>query len=177
MFDNIVPVAFPDRKKRVKQTTAEVSKVANEVFRRMTKNGEKFPIGLAFRGLGNYYNEAQNVLPSDRINGGLTTADRKSFISKLNYRHKCASEMMTEAAMLTSMVSPTPTPVPTYSGPCHDPVAPTASPTPLPQLVEEGLSPTLAAAVVEMATLVRDYISKDKDAMKLFTATLLGLGK
>jgi hypothetical protein len=175
MFNNIVPVAFPDtRKKRVVQTNAEVSKVADEVFRRMTKNGEKFPIGLAFRGLGTYYNEAQAVvLPADRI-ATFGTPDRKSFIGKLNYRSKRAAEMMTEAAMLTSMVSPTPTPVPTFPGPCH---APTASPTPLPPLVEEGLSPTLAAAVIEMATLVRDYISKDKDAMKLFTATLLGLGQ
>ncbi len=132
------------RKKRVVQTSNEVSKITDQVFLMMQADGVKFPIGLGFRGLSGYYEAAQaKILPADR-HATFGTPDRKGFISNLNYRNKKADKAVEVKVQDTTSVP---------------------------------ITPELTNAVVEVATLVRDYLSKDKEAMKLFTATLLGFGK
>lgn len=164
---------------------AEFSKIADEAFRKMFDDGEKFPIPQGYRGLNNHFYAAQIVVsPVERRS---TFGDKHSkFVNALNYRHRrhmaylAASDMGT-APVPTPVPAPLPTPTPVphqHSGSCHH--APTAAPSPVPTpapmepLVTPGLSPQLAAAVIEVADLVRDYLSKDKDAMKMFTNRLFG---
>lgn len=166
------------RKKSVIHSEIEFKKLTVEAFSKMINNGETFPISFKSLKVSTYFNEAQKSLFTSDRHATFGSHNRKKFITLLNCcsaaglrppEHKAPSMLWSPLGGLR--------PAGSLPG-LADCVVWERFNVPVKQVpIQQApdLSPSLAKAIIEIASIVREHLSKDKEAMQLFTTTLLRL--